>query len=701
MGTTATWTQDNRPIAVTTPLGKDKLLLESFSGVEEISMPFRFLLQMVSPETDIASSRLLGKDAHIAVKGEEGETKRYIHGIVSRFVQLGRDSRTGLTTYEAELVPELWLLSLGSDCRIFQEMTGLDVIKQVFSDAGFSKYSVKCEKAKSAPKREYCVQYRETHLQFVSRLMEEEGIFYYFEHTQSGHTLVLADQGTPLDPCPGTSSLKVVVSGTHDFWEEVVTDLQSEFAVTSRSYAVTDYNPETSALDLLQQETNQLAGRVLIGEQYDYPGRINTRNAASTEAARRLDRLHAAGAIVRGWSNCPALCSGYKLSLEDHYRDDLNTAYRLLRVEHYGISGGFSTGEEGAASYRNGFVGVPASANYLPPQITPKPLVHGSQTAMVVGKSGEEIWTDSDGRVKVQFFWDRRGKEDDKSSCWVRVASVWAGKGFGWVHIPRIGEEVVVSFLEGDPDRPLITGRVYNDKHVPPWDLPGDQTKSGMRTRSSKTGGEKNYSELWFDDKKGSEMVFLHAEKDLTTEVEHDETRTVGHNRTTTIEQDESRTVKKGNDTTFIEQGNQDIKVHGTQNTIVQTGHQNIRVLQGNQTIDVMQGNQNINVKQGNQTTVLDMGTMHRVIKMGNQTLQLDMGNQTVKANLGKIENQAMMGIELTVGQSSIKIDQMGVTIKGMMIKIEGQIQTEVKGMMTQINGSAMLQAQGGITMIG
>jgi type VI secretion system secreted protein VgrG len=266
---------------------------------------------------------------------------------------------------------------------------------------------------------------------------------------------------------------------------------------------------------------------------------------------------------------------------------------------------------------------------------------------VVVGPSGEEIYSDKYGRIKVQFFWDRDGKDDENSSCWIRVAQEWAGTNWGAVFIPRIGQEVMVEFLEGDPDRPIITGRVYNAQQMPPYTLPDNQTQTAVKTRSSKGGGSSNYNELFFEDKMGSELIRVHAEKDLLTEVEHDETRTVGNDRTTTISNNETKTVDKGNET--------------------------------------------IELNQGNQSTTLDMG---------NQSIELKMGNQSTKADLGQISMEAMQSITLTVGESSIKIDQMGVTIQGMMISIQGQIQVQVQGLMIQISADAMLQEQGAITMI-
>jgi type VI secretion system secreted protein VgrG len=302
---------------------------------------------------------------------------------------------------------------------------------------------------------------------------------------------------------------------------------------------------------------------------------------------------------------------------------------------------------------------------------------------VVVGKAGEEIWTDKHGRVKVQFHWDREGKKDENSSCWVRVSSSWAGKNWGAVHIPRIGQEVVVEFLEGDPDRPLIIGRVYNADHVPPYPLPAEGTRSGVKSRSSKGGGADNFNEIRFEDKKGSEELFVQAEKDLAVHVKNDEKRTVLHDRTTEITNHDTRTVKEGDDTTTVEKGKQTVTVK-----------------QGDQVTSVDQGDQSVTIKTGKQVVTLSQGDQQITLKMGNQTTKADMGNVTIKAALGKVTIEAMQAIELKVGQSSVKVDQQGVTIGGMMVKLDGQIQTEVKGVMTTVKGDAMLTVKGGIAMI-
>jgi type VI secretion system secreted protein VgrG len=359
---------------------------------------------------------------------------------------------------------------------------------------------------------------------------------------------------------------------------------------------------------------------------------------------------------VRGSCNCRSFTAGFKFELKNHGVRALNTSYLLTRVHLSMSTNSYRTDAAPRDDYRNTFESVPSSVVYRPARVTRKPVISGVQSAVVVGPSGEEIYSDKYGRVKVQFFWDRDGKKDQNSSCWLRVSQDWAGKNWGAVFIPRIGQEVLVDFLEGDPDRPLITGRVYNAEQMPPYALPDNQTQSGVKTRSSKGGGTANFNEFRFEDKKGSELVFLHAEKDLTMEVENDEKRTVMNDRTVDISNNETQTVDKGNET--------------------------------------------LTLNKGNQTTTLKMGNQSTTLDIGNQDITLKTGNQTTKVNLGKISEEAMQSIELKVGQSSIKIDQMGVTIKGMMINIEGQIQVQVKGTIVQVNGNAMLILKGGITMI-
>jgi type VI secretion system secreted protein VgrG len=326
--------------------------------------------------------------------------------------------------------------------------------------------------------------------------------------------------------------------------------------------------------------------------------------------------------------------------------DAENQDYVLTSVRHEAADA--SVAGDGDSHYANTFACMPARVIFRPARTTPWPAVQGPQTAVVAGPAGDEIYVDKYGRVKVQFFWDRQGKMDENSSCWIRVSQSWAGKNWGAAFHPRVGQEVVVDFLEGDPDRPLITGRVYNAVQTQPYDLPGDKTRSGIKSRSSKGGGADDFNELRFEDKKGSEDVYFHAQKDFHRVVENDDDLKVGHDQTIEIKNNRTETVKEGDEKVAVEKGNREV------------------------TID-----------------------------MGNDTLTIKMGNQTTKLNLGKSETEAMQSIELKVGQSSVKLDQTGVTIKGLTVSVEGQLQTSVKGMMTQIGGDAMLQQSGGVIMIG
>jgi type VI secretion system secreted protein VgrG len=348
----------------------------------------------------------------------------------------------------------------------------------------------------------------------------------------------------------------------------------------------------------------------------------------------------------------------------------------------------YRPGEGTGFSYHNTFTALPAGLPFRPPRVTPKPVVHGTQTAVVVGPPGEEIFTDKYGRVKVQLPWDRQGKKDAGSSCWVRVATLWAGKQWGVIHIPRIGQEVIVAFEEGDMDKPIIVGSVYNAEQMPPYKLPDHKTQSGLKTRSTLKGGTANFNELRFEDKKGSEEVYFHAEKDFNRVVENNDTLKVGSSQ--------------------ADDGSQTIEVWKDRTETVKTGNEKVTIEKGDRTVTVKQGNDRHEVSQGKRDVIVQSDDTHQIkqgnrsvkIDMGNDSLQISMGDRTTKIDLGKSATEAMQSIELKVGQSSIKIDQTGVTIKGMLISVEGQIQTQIKGLMTQVNGDAMLQVKGGITMI-
>lgn len=647
--------QEGRPARIKTVLGDNELLLQRFRGRESVSEPFEFTVDMLSENKAVDLKALLGTPVTLTLMLDDG-SERHVHGRFRRLVQL-EQGKDDLVAYQGEIVPWLWFLSLYSNCRIFQNKTVVEIVEQVFKDRGFSDYKLKLNG--SYPKRDYCVQYRETDLNFISRLLEDEGIFYFFEHTENKHTLVLADYAAAVQTVPGEDKLLFTPSlGAAGETSQILTVVRAE-RVCSGVAALTDYDFEKPSLNLMSKVSGEQKYEV-----YDYPGGYTAKSDGERYSKTRLDELEQEELKVSGTSECRNMVPGYKFTLQQHYRGDMNDTYTLLSVEHQGGDNNYWAPGNESFKYTNKFEAIPAAVVYRPPRRTPKAVVQGVQTAVVVGPAGEEIYVDKYGRVKVQFFWDREGKKDENSSCWVRVSQNWAGKQWGWVTLPRIGQEVIVDFLEGDPDRPIITGRVYNAEQMPPYALPANQTQSGIKSRSSKGGGSADYNEIRFEDKKGSEMITIHAQKDMDTTVENNDTQLVQNNRKITVDGTHTETIKK------------DTK---------------ITITEGNYSQTINQGNRDILLKMGNEKTQLDMGNMDVLLKMGNQTTKLD---------LGKSEHQALQSIELKVGQSSVKLDQMGVTIKGMMINIEGTLQVQVKGLITQVNADAVLVCKGGITMI-
>jgi type VI secretion system secreted protein VgrG len=535
----ATFTQERRRIALQTPLGKDALLLTAFDGREELSRLFSYELEMLAEKSDYKASDLVGKAVTFSVDLAVGEP-RFFHGFVKRFVYIGGDE---LSSYRAEVVPWLWFLTKTSDCRIFQNKSVPDIIEQVFKDLGFSDYKLQLKG--SFEPWEYCVQYRESDFNFVSRLMEEEGIFYYFKHESGKHTLMLCNDKGAYQKCKeGEVEFRSELNSPEGTGHISRWDHQYEFR--SGKFAQTDYNFETPSTSLMTK-TNSVVnvnGNSKF-EIYDFPGEYEKKSQGDAETKVHMEEEEAGHEIATGDSTCRSFTVGGKFTLVKHpSKSEEGKGYVITSIRHSCSTGSYVSGSSASGEdYTNTFTCIPDSVVFRPARITRKPLIHGSQTAVVTGPGGEEIFPDKYGRVKVQFHWDREGKKDDNSSCWIRVSTPWSGKNWGMVAIPRIGQEVVVSYLEGDPDRPLITGMVYNAETMPPYTLPGNKTQSGIKTRSSTGGGADNFNEIRFEDKKGSEELYFHAEKDQTEIIEHDQSIDVGHDRTEHIGHDRSLKV--------------------------------------------------------------------------------------------------------------------------------------------------------------
>jgi type VI secretion system secreted protein VgrG len=522
MGELMPFTQEAHSIAITTPLGKDVLLLRGFSGSEAISQLFHFDLDLLSENDSIKFQDVVGKNVTLHVNTAEGP--RHFNGFISRFSQGSQDRR--LTAYHAQMVPWLWFLTRTADCRIFQNQKVPDIIQKIFTDLKFQDFELRLYG--SYTPREYCVQYRETDFNFVSRLMEEEGICYFFDHQDGKHVLVLADDPAAHKPCPNQETARYGFSGPGGTYnEDMVTEWHYDEEFRPGTWAQTDYNFETPSTSLAVTVNGKNPYEI-----YEFPGEHYVRAQGDRLAKIRLQEQTAPTEVSHGSSMCRNFRSGFQFKLEDHYRNDLNEKYLITVVRHTATHGGnYEAGAPsgGDLTYCNSFECIPSTTPFRPPRVTPTPFVQGCQTAKVVGPAGEEIYTDKHGRVKVQFHWDREGKHDENSSCWIRVSHPWAGQGWGAVSIPRIGQEVIVDFLEGDPDQPIITGRVYNAEQMPPFGMPAGAVVSGIKSNSTKGGGGSN--EISLNDTKGKEMITVHAQYDMATTVEHDDTQTVHNNR--------------------------------------------------------------------------------------------------------------------------------------------------------------------------
>ncbi|MBF6649056.1 type VI secretion system Vgr family protein [Methylobacter sp. BlB1] len=529
-------TQKNRKIQVFTSLGEDTLLFYQMHGREGLSEPFEYRVDLVSEDRAIDPKKILGEPIVIRLQMETGNW-RYFHGYVSRFGQ-GSDLN-GLACYHVAVQPWLWFLTRTSNCRIFQNQSVPEIIKQVFQDHGFSDFKVKL--SGSYATREYCVQYRETDFNFVSRLMEDEGIYYYFSHEKDKHYLVLADSGNAHDPFPGYDSIPyhIDTGSTDRTRKDHIQAWSFTHEVQPGAYELTDYDFKKPKADLRVKALLMESHARACYELFDYPGRYTETGVGDNFVRQRIEEQHARFERGEGSGNARGLAVGCRFKLKEFPRQDQNREYLVisanyqLKLDEYGSSGA-AAGED--KLFDCSFAVQDNKRPYRAPRRTPKPHVQGAQTAFVVGPAGEEIYTDQYGRVKVQFHWDRYGKADENSSCWVRVSQPWAGKSWGMIALPRIGQEVLVDFLEGDPDQPIISGRVYNDGSMPPYKLPDNAHISTIKTNSTK-GGD-GFNELRFDDKKGEEQVFIHAERNLDVRVKNDSLEWIGNERHLIVKKD-------------------------------------------------------------------------------------------------------------------------------------------------------------------
>jgi type VI secretion system secreted protein VgrG len=653
----------NAYLSVTTPLGK-QLTLRAFRGEERISGLFHFVLDFVSGDATLDPKKIVGKSVTIKMTLSDKST-RHISGVVTRFIYAGRDTHEA--RYHAELRPFLWLLSQTTDCRIFQQKSVPEIVEAVLSELGFK--DVKKSLKNTYQKREYCVQYQETGFEFISRLLEDEGIFYFFEHSADKHTLVLADDADAHKPCPG---LKAAVIAQDPFkTPDLIARCTYEEQVVSNGYSLTDYNFEIPSTDLFVK-TGSGSPKLMV---YEHPGGYDKKDKGDKRVKSRIETREQPAKLLRGDGACRSFVSGYKFKLKGHERKDLNADYVLCAVYH----------SADTERYGNHFVAQPASVPFRPPLYTRRPVIAGTQTALVVGKKGEEIWTDKYGRIKVQFPWDRLGKKDENSSCWVRVAQTWAGKGFGAFFLPRVGQEVVVSFLDGNPDRPLITGAVYNAQQKVPYALPDNQTKSTVKSNTSKGGG--GFNELRFEDKKDKEEIFIHAQKDMKTTVKHDLTSSVGNDEKHTVKKSRTVEIQEGDETLVVKKGKRVVKV--------QKGDETHEV-KGTRTLKVEKDEEHSNKAKYTHEVTKD----YTLKVKGNLIIDVT-GDVTIKSGKS-MKQEAKQDISIAAKMNLKQEAGMDMSVKAKMnLKQEAGIMLESKGKaMAKLEGGGMTTIKGGLVKL-
>ncbi len=546
-----TYTQADRPLAITTPLGKDVLLLTGFRGQEGISQLFSFQLEMLAERgTEVHFDKILGESVTVELGLVNGD-KRYFNGLVKRFSQGVRDEF--FIRFRAEVVPKLWLLTKKVCCRIFQQLSVPDILRQVFTGLDVS-YQI----SGTYYPRDYCVQYRESDFDFASRLMEEEGIYYFFKHADGSHQLVVTDIKNPTVEGQSSVIYDEVSGGLRDEmritdWEKMQELRSGEYTLWDHCFELPGNHLETKRKTVDRVSVGKVTHKLSVGgndklEIYDYPGGyaqrfdgIDPNGAPRAKDLKlifedrdrtvrvRMEQEDVACLEIRGASYCGNFAAGYKFTLERHF--DANSQYLLTYVVHNAHQAGYRSNEAPEFHYENHFACIPAALRYRPQRVTAKPVIAGVQTATVVGPDGEEIFCDKYGRVKVQFHWDREGKKDANSSCWLRVAQVWAGKGWGAFFWPRIGHEVVVIFEEGDPDQPLIVGSVYNAENMPPFTLPLRKKLGGIKSASVNGTSGENFNGIVFFDEKGHEHTSIHSERHMTLHAEFDTRMKVGRHR--------------------------------------------------------------------------------------------------------------------------------------------------------------------------
>jgi type VI secretion system secreted protein VgrG len=716
----------NRGVRVKTLLGEDVLLFERMSGEEAIGRVFHYNLSMLSDSPTLDLSALLGKTITIEVDLPESGT-RYFNGYVTSFSMSSTNTRH--FRYQAVIRPWLWLLSLGSNSRIFQKMTVPDIVKQIFRERGFSDFREALFET-NYRKWDYSVQYRETDLNYISRLLEQEGIYYFCEHVDGKHTVVLADSPSSHVATPGFEKVLYFPPGdTNGRDEDHLSDWSAGRQLRPGIYSSSDYDFTRPTASLTARLNRPMQQDHSDFEVYDYPGEYVKSAEGEKHVQVRLDQHQNDFEMVRTSGTVRGLSPGALFKLQNNRREDQNVEHLIVSASYEITTNDYETGGGATHDFEGSYTCVNSSRPYRAPAHTPKPKVDGPQTATVVGKKGEEIWTDEYGRVKVQFHWDREGERDENSSCWVRVSQVWAGTKWGSLHVPRIGQEVIVDFLEGDPDRPIVTGRVYNGDNMPPYLDPqaptASATQSGIKSRSTPGGSPSNFNEIRFEDKKGKEELHVQAERDHSTLVKRNQSISVGADRSVSVGGNESisvtgtrtSTITKKETQTFKDDREMTVALTNTDEvTLLHTGKYHggrTETVKKGDTLEVIGSNKVVTVH-GEYNTVAD--SQFEVKQAGNQFLiknEIILDNQKCKVDMkggntkitaadeiklecgtasitlkkdGTIEISGSQKVKADGGGAGVELTAEGAKMSGAKASVSGTAMTEITGAMVKIN---------------
>ena len=659
------------PFTLKSPLPPADLLFQSMSLSQGLSTLEEMQLNLLSDRPDIAAEDLLGLPLAVVAELRDGE-QRHFCGLVTRFgTGPSQGTRYG---YQAVVRPWLWFLTRTADCRIFQDQSVPDIVKAVFADhAAIAKTEYKL--FRQYRPRVNCVQYRETDFNFVARLLEEEGIYWYFAHDKDGHTLVLVDEVGAHAPVPGCESLPYYANtGQHPPDREYISQWNFSREVRPGRVALRSYDFERPSTDLSVERSLVREHEHADLEQFDWQGDYTSKGVGEHLIDNRVDELQSGHERLSGQTHSQGLTVGHLFSLERHPRDDQNVEYLCVSSQIRAQVSGYEAGH-GTADYQCSFTAMPSSQQFRPPRRTPKPFVQGPQTAVVVGPPGEEIHTDKHGRVRVQFHWDRYHQREEDSSCWMRVSHPWAGKGWGSVSIPRIGQEVIVDFLEGDPDQPIVTGRVYNGENMAPYALPANAATSGMKSKTHRGSG---YNEISADDTAGKEKVTIHAQHDMSTTVQHDQTNTVNNKFTETIKSDAKVTVTEG--TYSHDVAANTAKYHVSGDLTENYDARQTTTVKGDLTIVSAAG-----------AISISADAKHIYIHAAT-SIQLHTGAS--KLWMASDGNISLEGVNITVKGSS------GVFIKGGVVHSEAETENQTKGAVVLSHGEATNTVKGGMVML-